>query len=141
MPSARCINQRVSCFLFLFCTYTKTVFITIKTHTHFRWLKQLLHHSTSFLQTTIHQCSQTDEQLIERFRLTKDKLEALQKKTTDTTETLRLQVKEEMLKLCGKIAEILTQAEVQNELKDWSHHPFPPAPSLATDEVSFLSWM
>ncbi|KAK7103016.1 hypothetical protein V1264_021151 [Littorina saxatilis] len=102
---------------------------------HYRWLKQLLHHSTSFLQTTIHQCSQTDEQLIERFRLTKDKLEALQKKTTDTTETLRLQVKEEMLKLCGKIAEILTQAEVQNELKDWSHHPFPPAPSLATDEI------
>lgn len=104
---------------------TLPVLITHKTHTHFRWLKQLLHHSTGFLQTTIHQCSQTDEKLIERFSLTKDKLEALQKRTTYTTETLRLQVQGEMVKLCGKIAAILTQEKVQRELQDWSQHRIP----------------
>ena len=106
-----------------------------------RWLKQFLQQSTSSLQTTIHNCGQSDEDLIIRFHTAKRKLDALQQLTSTTIRKLRLLVKDQIEKLCLIIAEMLTQEDVRKELTDWSTTPFPPAPPLGSGDVSIYIYI
>ncbi|KAK7481780.1 hypothetical protein BaRGS_00026927 [Batillaria attramentaria] len=109
-------------------------------HHHYRWLKHVLHQCTMFLQTTIAQCSHSDEELAERFRDTAHKLEALQTKTTQTTDLLRRNLEEETLRICDFIADILAEDETRQQLREWDPEtiPEPPAPGNSGRTENFI---
>ncbi|XP_076448091.1 uncharacterized protein LOC143284868 [Babylonia areolata] len=101
---------------------------------HYRWLKQFLHSSTGFLQTAVHHCALSDEQLIECFKLTRDKLTALQQHTSTTTQHMRQHVRHAIQDLCGQMKAILQDEEVRAELLEWSKNCSLPGPPSGGNE-------
>lgn len=97
---------------------------------HYRWLKHLLHQCTTSLQTTLYNCSQTDDDLINSFNKTRTKLTALQTRTTDTMKTVKKYLLAEINQLINCMATILKEEPVRAGLKDWTCHPIPANPTL-----------
>ncbi|KAL8613030.1 hypothetical protein ACOMHN_008799 [Nucella lapillus] len=107
---------------------------------HYRWLKLFLHDSTTFLQTAVHHCALSDEDLMARFKSTGQRLQALEQRTADTTQQLRQHVDRAMQRLCRFMRQILQDEDVKKDLLDWHQQVMPPSPSKYTpDEGSELS--
>lgn len=87
------------------------------------------------LETTIAQCSVSDDVLVDKFTTTAQKLEALHTKASETTGLLRRQVEEEALKLCDKFGEILKERETLSKLEKWDPSSIPPMPNFGTGQV------